>query len=349
VKNFIIIGFIFVLVGSTQVLGQDYPIEQGRRKRDRINQSIRGSEERARENDRRLDEASRLPVPKSAVMNVDVQIVLSKSELKTFAEAKAAEAKKIVDGEPLWMYVKFKTRLGDYVLTTRSPEDPEKLLYTLYSEVGPRGDVTALNQYSIQFTKEDLAATELRINLAPGAFGRNKSIPVFLMTSGQAKTGVWNNELRLTNTTAVPRSLSDNLASAPVILEFSGGQAKYRRMEEEYNSITLRGSSDIAKLPIPGTFFSEDLRTQIAARLAAEKIAPVKIYFSGDDWQESGSFGAIMKKNRKVFATFTYREGETCFYGVAEIVEDYDFMNSKYGPPQISLQKGHSAQCTEIN
>ena len=343
VERALIVGFILIAGSVSSVMAQ-FP--QSQRVRERLDQSIKASEDR--EHDRRLEEAGALPVPKKAVMNVDVQVVLSKAEYKTFAEAKAAEAKKIVDGEPLWMYVKFKGKLGDYVLTTRNPQDAEKLRYTLWAEVGPRGDVTALNQFTIQFAKEDLPATELKINLAPGLFGRNKSIPVFLMTSGGAKTGVWNNEIRLTNTLAMPRSLTDNLASAPVTLDLSGGLGKYRKMDSEYDSIILRGTTDVAKMPVPGTFFSEELKGRIATKLAAENIKPLNIFFSGDDWQEFASFGLAMKKTRKVFATFTYREGEACHYGVAEIVENYDFMQTKYGEAEIKLQKNLPVQCAEI-
>jgi hypothetical protein len=140
-----------------------------------------------------------------------------------------------------------------------------------------------------------------------------------------------------------------DLATAPVVLELPGGPAKYKKMESDYDSIVLRGSTDIAKLPVPGTFFDEGLKSQIAAQLATSSITPVKIYFSGDGWQESGSFGAVMKKTRKVFATYTYRQGEQCFYGVAEAAETFDFMNSKYGAPQISFSKGVATPCAEIN
>ena len=260
-----------------------------------------------------------------------------------------AEVKKVTDGEPLWLYVKFKSKLGDYVLTTRHPDDREKLRYTLYAEIAPRGDITALNQYSIQFTKEDLPATEVKINLAPGLFGRNKSIPVFLMTSGSAKTGVWNNEFRLTNTIAVPRALTQNLVSVPITLDFSGGLSKYPKMDSEYDSIILRGSTDLTKLPIAGTFFSDALREQVATRLATENIQPIKIYFSGDDWQEFASFGGNIKKTKRVFATFTYRRGEGCFYGVAELVENFDFMQSKFVRGEASLKKDLAVPCTEVN
>jgi hypothetical protein len=47
----------------------------------------------------------------------------------------------------------------------------------MYAEIGPHGDVTSLSQYVIQFTKEDLALTELKIGLAPALFGRtNRSL-----------------------------------------------------------------------------------------------------------------------------------------------------------------------------
>lgn len=332
-----------VLVGVCATFGQ-FP--QAQRSRERLDQSIKASEDR--EHDRRLEAAATLPVPKKAVMNVDVQMVLSKTEHKTFAEAKAAEAKKIVDGEPVWMYVKFKGKLGDYVLTTRHPQDRERLRYTLYAEVAPRGDVTALHQVTLQFAKEDLAATEVKFNLAPGLFGRNRSIPVFLMTASGAKTGVWSNDIRLTNSLAVPRGLTDNLATAPVTLDLSAGGAKYRKMDDEYDSIIIRGTTDAAKMPIAGTFFDEDVRAAIAARLGDEGIKPIKLFFSGDDWMEFSSFGLQPKRVRKVFAAFTYRDGDACYYGVAEVVENYDFMESKYREAEIGLERDFAVACSYV-
>lgn len=331
-----------MLFGASGELLAQFP--QSQRIRDRMDQSIKAS--RDREHDRRLEEEGRLPVPRPAVMNVDVQIVLSKAEHKTFAEAKVAAANRIVDGEPLWLYIKFKTRLGDYVVTTRHPDDHEKLRYTLFAEVAPRGDITALSQYAIRFSKEDLAATEVKINLAPGIFGNNRSIPVFLITSGRANTGVWNNEFRLTNSVTIPRALTENLASAPVTLDFSGGVEKYKRMEAEYDSIFLRGTTDVGRMPVAGTFFSAALSARITEKLAAEKILPLKIYFSGDDWQEIASFGPPMTKVQRVFATFTYKRGEECFYGVAEVIENYDFIESKFGEAEIKLQKDLPIPCS---
>ena len=332
------------LSSDLPVIGQFPQMERSRR---RIDASVRASEER--EHDQRLEEANKLPEPKPAVMNVDVQMVLSKAEYKTFAEAKAREAKRIVDGEPLWLYVKFKGKLGDYVLTTRDAVDREKLRYTLWLETAPKGDAATLHQYTIQFAKEDLAANELRINLAPGLFGRNRSLPVFLMTSAGTKSGVWINELRLTNRTFIPRSLSDNLSATAFTLDLSAGSGKYRKMESEYDSIILRGTTDLSKLPLPGMFNSEELRSRVSAKLQAEGIRPERIYFSGDDWHEFAAFLPTSKRVRKVFASFVYRREASCFYGVAEISETFDMLNAKYGEAEISFQKDISVPCAEIN
>ena len=335
---------LLLLLGSSVAVGQ---IMQSKRWRDRMDQSVKASEDA--DHDRRLEEEGRLPVPKPAVMNVDVQMVLSKADVKTFAQAKAAEAKRITDGDPLWLYAKFKSKLGDYVITTRNPEDREKLRYTLYAEIAPRGDITALHQYSILFAKEDLAATELKIGLAPGQFGRNKSLPILLALTNTTKSGVWNNEFRLTNTTAMPRTLESNLASSYVVIDFSTGVSKYKKMESEYDSMLLRGTTDTSKMPLAGTYFSNELKTRLVEKLAAENIQPLKVYFSGDDWQESASVAPTARKSRRVFATFTYRQGEVCSYGLAEFAETFDFMKGAYTEPEIRIQKDMPIPCAEAN
>jgi hypothetical protein len=137
----------------------------------------------------------------------------------------------------------------------------------------------------------------------------------------------------------MPRALTSNLATAPVTLDFAGGTAKYKKMDADYVSIILRGSADAAKLPIAGTFYNESLRLKITDTLAADGIRPEKLYFSGDDWQEFASTGINMVKTRRVFATFTYRRAEQCYYGLAEVTSSYDFMQSKFGEPEIKLQK----------
>ena len=351
-KTALLTALAIILIGATFTNAQT-PQREGFKRRS--NNSIKAAIERQRENageaptGAATTEAAALPVPKTAVTNVDVQAVLTKAEYKTFAEAKAAEAKKILDGEPLWLYLKFKSKLGDYVLATRDPDDREKIRYTIYAEIAPRGDVTALSQYAIQFVKEDLSATELKISLAAGVFGRNKSIPVFLTASSSTKPGVWNNEFRLTNSTTLPRHAGASLAVVPVTLDFAGGQTKYKKIAAEYDSIILRGTTDVSKLPVAGTFFNESLSAAIAEKLAAENITPGKIYFSGDDWQESASGGFPQTRSRKIFATFTYRSGESCLYGVAEVVQKFILMESKFGETEISIQKNLPAQCADAN
>ena len=55
----------------------------------------------------------------------------------------------------------------------------------------------------------------------------------------------------------------------------------------------LRGTADTAKMPVPGTFFDAVIRTEVDAKLKAAGIAPLKLYFSGDDWSEVASSGIL--------------------------------------------------------
>ena len=332
-----------LLISSSAVFAQ---LEQRKRSRERIDRMIEATKER----EERGQGEGTLPTPKAAVMNVDVQIVLSGKDFKTFAEAKPNALNRVVDGTPLWLYVKFKGKLGDYVFTTPNPEEPGKVKYVLYAEIGPQGDVTALNQYLLQFSKEDLVANELKINLAPGLFGRNKSMQVFLASAAAVKPGVWNNEFRLANSPGLPRSANAHLAKAGIALDSVGGSTKYRKMDAEYDSIILRGTADVTKMPIPGTFFSETVKTQVLAKLQNEGITPAKFYFSGDDWTvfAVGSM-MTMKQNRKVFASYTYQKGADCFYGVAEVVQTYDPFISRFGEASINLTKDFPITCTELN
>ena len=226
-KKLVIASFLSLIVVAASSLTAYPQIDQLRRSRVRIDASIRAEDEKERKRNEELYGAA-LPVPRAAVMNVDVQGVLSAQDVKSFADARLRAVSKVTDGENLWLYLKFKSKLGDYVLTTRDAADPTKLHYSLFAEIGPKGDITARNQYLLQFTKEDLAATELKINLAPGLTGRNRSIPLFLTTAGSTKPGLWTNEIRVSNIVAVPRSLSGHLATAPVVLDLKTGNTKYQ-------------------------------------------------------------------------------------------------------------------------
>ncbi|MEJ7848086.1 MAG: hypothetical protein WKF92_08370 [Pyrinomonadaceae bacterium] len=346
-KKAVLIGFLTLLVTSFPAFGQ---FEQRRRSRERIDRMVKATEEREAAVKAGTRGETGLPAPKPAVTNVDVQAVLSVKDMKTFAEAKLSPVSRVTDGAPLWLYVKFKGKLGDYVSTVPNKDEPGKLKYLLYAEVGPQGDVTALNQYVLQFTKEELAATELKINLAPGLFGRNKSMPIFLTTAASVKPGVWNNEFRLANSAGLPRSAAANLTKTNIALDFAAGLEKYRRMEGEYDSIILRGSPDLTKMPVPGTFFSEPLKSEINAKLKAEGILPAKFYFSGDDWMTSTSGSMMaMKQTRQVFASYAYQKGEACFYGVAEVVQTYSSFNSKFGESAITLTNDLPITCAALN
>src|SRR5438067_3583929 len=206
VKRVLIFGFVTLFSAVMSTLGQS---EQVLRHRERIQGAIQAAEDRQKaEKEAAANEANAKP----AVMNVDVQMVLAKAEYKAFAAAKPFAIERVADGDPLWIYVKFNGNLERYIRTLRDENDNER--YVLFAEIGPQGDVTARSHYVLEFSKDDLKLTELKISLTAGMPGHNRSLPLFLKIAGSSKPGFWKNELRLTNSDAIPRGLSDNLATA---------------------------------------------------------------------------------------------------------------------------------------
>ncbi len=334
---------IFILlVFCLPAFGQ---FEQMRRARERMGESVRAEDEKERRRNA-ADPESVLPRPKAARMNVDVQSVLSAREYKTFGEAKLHPLTSVADGEPLWLYLKFSGKLGDYVLTTRDIDDPSRLRYSLFTEIGPKGDITALSQYKLQFTKDDLTANEFKIALSPAVAGRNRSTPAFLGIARAARPGQWTNEIRVSNLPAYPRGLGDHLASAPVILDLRSGNAKYQKMAADYDSIMLRGSTDLAIVPPAGTFFDLAVKNLLSVQLNAAGIKPAAVYFTGDEWWESmGSPASMSPPSRRSFAVYTYRKGENCLYGIAEATEVFNNSTAKYGEPSIKLTSDIPTPC----
>ncbi len=339
-KKAVLFGVLLALTAIT--VFPQFP--QARRTRDRLQRSQEAAEERARKE----EAANALPKPKPAKMNVDVQMAVAKADHKTFAEAQNAAAATISDGESLWLYIKFNGKLGDYVLTERDKENDGQLRYLMFAEVAPAGDVTALNHYVLQFTKEDLQKPEIKINLTPGVPGHLASIPVFVDVAGTREPGVWRNEIRLTNSRLVPRSLGDNLATSQINLELPQGPAKYRTMMADYRSMVLRGTTDKAQLPIPGSFYSLPLKTDITAKLREAGITPVRFYFTGSVWDEFGSSKLNPKGLRRIHAVYTYRGGEECSYGVATVRQFYEAVNERWATEAITLSEKLPLACSQI-
>ena len=344
-------GIGIILFCCIPLFGQIQQAERAKERRERL---IRASEER----ERQKEESGRVAAVKTraTVMNTDVRMVLSRDEYKTFAEAQAKPINRVADGEPIWLNLKFNGKLGDYVFAQPDKEVPGKLRYVLFSEIGPLGDVTALTQFNLVFSPSELTATELHINLAPGIFGKNKSIPLLLKTADNTRPGVWQNEFRIANTAAIPRGPNDFLAKLPVTLDLSGTHTKYRQMWAEYDSMILRGTADAAKMPVEGTFFSSAIKDEVDAKLKAASIVPAKFYFSDDDWGEVASSAFSLqdatfsaKKERRIFATYTYQKFGSCLYGVAKVIQSFDEMSAKYLTSAVDLMNDFPIDCRLLN
>ena len=180
-----------------------------------------------------------------------------------------------------------------------------------------------------------------------GKAGRNKSLSMFLEVVGGGQPGVWNNEIRISNSPVSPRASDDYLAKVAVTANVANGIAKYNKMKREYSQIIQRGTAEDNKLPEPGKYANNALKAQILNRLKEEGITPVKFYFTDDEWGEYTQDN--VKQNRKVYAAYTYKKGAECLYGVAEAVQNYSHLTASYGETIIYTRNDSPIQCADLN
>lgn len=338
-------SFLVFFALPTEIFSQNI---RSRRLQERRQEAARQAQEEQKRLEAERNAPGGVPRPKPAVMNVDVQLLLSRDDHRSFAEAKRAPVSRVTDGEPLWLYVSFKGKLGDFVFSRRDPNDLGRIEHLLFIEVGPQGDATTLSKYVFRFSKAELERTEIKLRLAPGMPGRNASSAVFLDAAGNRDPGIWNNEVRLTNSTLVPRPPTDNLAKIPISIDLTTSASEYRRMKLEYTSMSIRGTADVKQLPIPAAFYNLPIKNRVQAELNKFGIRPVRFYFASEDWVEAGVSASSARQVRSVFAVFTYRNEEQCMYGLAEVREVFDLLSKKYVPEAIEIKRDMTIPCAEL-
>ena len=323
---------ILVLLSAASVAAQ-FPQAERQRRRMEASEKAEKEKEKAKTNS---------PAYPPAKMNIDVRMVLTNADRKDFADAKGLAVTKIVDGDPLWLYVKFNGTLERYVYRMDSPEGES---YMLFLEIGPAGELTGKNHYILNFNKPDLALSELKISLSPGASGHLRSAPIFLRNAAGFKAGLWRNEIRLTNRPALPRGPGDYLAKTEITYDLSKSAGKYPGLLKNYPSMVIRGSTDGRLIPSPGQFSSAPLRNELITKLSAAGIKPISVYFVGDGWSEYSDSPLSVRQTRTTYAVFTYKNGTNCLYGIAEITQTYDPGAANYGNTQMTFQKDLPAPC----
>lgn len=317
---------------------------QMQRAQERMQQSEAAEAERQKQLEEEKNN-NKVPEPKPAVMNVDVKMSLAGIDMKTFAEADKAAVNRVVDGDPLWLYIKFDGKLGQYVRTTRDSEGIER--YRLFLEYGPQGDVTAKSHYTIELNEADLDKTELKLSLTAGKLGHNNALPIFLKSVTESGPGLWNNELRLSNMLTLPRGAKSYLAKTPLVTDLSKGLFKYPRVLPQYESMVLRDSLDETVVPLSGEFEDSSVRAELVSKIAALGIVPGRVFFAGDNWLEYSSLPDSIHQFRSVTGVFIYQKEGACLYGTAKIIQPFDPASSRYGISEIEIKKGMTRPCPQ--
>jgi hypothetical protein len=340
-KVAIVVVFAFAVVSLTNdVSAQNEQMERFKQRRE---QAIKAASDREKGVTNADKSAAKLPV-----INVDVQMVLTRLEYPNFVAAKPNPAAKILDGESLWMYVKFNGKLANYVGEPENGEDGNPR-YRLYAEIGPKGDITALNRYVLVFREEDLTLTELKINLSPGLKGRNASMPLVLDRAGASNPGVWQNEIRLSNTTAEPRPITMNLASSPVTFELTKGATGYKKIQSAYDNVLVYGTVAAGAKPAAGKFESDRVRQEVKTELKTRSQDLINLHFVSDDWMETFASTPQRSRSRSVLALISFSNEGKCYEGVARIRESFDEPTGKFGPTFTDVKDAKTVPCTTSN
>lgn len=341
--TFFVMGFIAAPAGS-EAFGQ-FP--QQRRLEERERRQAEAERRREAQNEQELAARDAVPRPRAAMMNVNVQMALTTANAKNFEEARARAAKRVSDGETLWMHLKFQGKLGDYVLTFRD-EESGTLRYVLYAETGPQDDPTALAKYVIEFAKEDLASSEIVVSLTPLSPGQKLSTPVLLATAATRQPGIWNSELRITNNPIIPRAPTDNLAKLSFALDLGQGNGRYSGLWAGFHDFGMSGPAADTALPVARSFYSLPIKTAIQNHLTEKGIEPVRFFFAQDHWLETLPSATSKVRERNITAIFTYKKGEECFFGSATAGQTYSLLNSKFDDAKIDSRVGMPLDCKEL-
>ncbi|HQZ81729.1 MAG TPA: hypothetical protein PLR83_00785 [Pyrinomonadaceae bacterium] len=299
--------------------------------------------QRARE---RMQQASQPPDPNKKPVykpktNVDVSMVLAKKDVASFALAQPLAAAKIADGDPLWLYIRFKDELGKYVYRTHG-EGGDRYLLAL--ELGKPGIMGTAMHYILSFTEPELKQKELKIALTSGLWGRNSSLPIFLRSVADPERKVAATDLSLTGVFGFPKSNTDDLARITISAADPKGSPLYEKMLADYKKDVIRGSkADV--LPKEGTFDDAGIRARLFATLAESGIKPSRLYFAADDWVEFSDQPMRVMEKRTMDAVFIYDRDGGCFYGTVEITQPYDPMLRSYGASTFKIEHEVARPC----
>jgi hypothetical protein len=279
--------------------------------------------------------------------NSGVELVLTKEEYKSFDEAKSYSVNRVVDGDLLWLYIKFKGTLADYVHQNEIVNNDGSFDYILFTEIGEAGTDQSYKANLLKFKKEELNVSELKFNLSPGKPGRNKSLPFFLEVVGGGSPGIWNNEIRVSKSEKFPHTRADFLATVAITCDVSNGFIKYPKMKGDFEIAQYKGVAEENELAEPTDFNDPALKAKVVAKLKTVGITPVKFYFTNEDW-ETYKNDRTGERYSKMYAAYTYKKGTECMYGIADIQRNYSYALASFGESVIVLRKDFPITCDKL-
>jgi hypothetical protein len=268
------------------------------------------------------------------------EIIYTVKECKNFEEAEKFKITEVKDGDSLWMYLRFPSALINYIPADEHAGTDEDGfdLHSLRVGMGPQDAKEIWNIWAFYFKKRELNTSELKINLAPGVPGRNKSANSFLQTVGRGRPGIWKNAM------LVYVKYEEYLAIGPITCNVENGLAKYKKMATDLYEKVNVGTAEENKLPEAKGFNDAQIRQFCVNKIKEKGITITKFYFTYDNWA-TVSNGNNQKIAREMTAVFTYKIKDECFFGTIELRQPYSALTVQYGENEIKMQPGFPYLC----
>ncbi len=277
-----------------------------------------------------------------AQSDLKVQMILTKKYVSSFEEAQKNATDEIVDGDPLWLYIKSNKPFKEFATVRRISQSDGSVLkyYSLLLKLGPNSDWAPYNDNCVlcfgngkecanldRVSPEMLDKSEMILNLT--TYDSKGSSKVMLSTVGNGMPGNWDNQVRL--------YVNDDLvAKARLNCKVEDGIAKYKQMWATYKDKLAKGDENSNELPKSGSFVNASIQGQVMQFMKQRGITPTKVYFTQNNWTEVDE--SSIDRHRYITAVVTYQKSGKCFFSIVQVRQNYSFSATKYGNSNLNLQ-----------
>jgi hypothetical protein len=301
-----------------------------------------------RTTERNADRGEEMPAPRESVEEtLPATIVFTAREHASFAEAGAAAVTRVMDGDPLWMYLRLSGPLTTYLHSDPNNRDHDGtarkfILLGIGAKETPHVDYMVCNLIP---TPEETASGELRVSLSPGNVRKGPSLTCFLEIAAGFEPRLRELEIRLYSKVGDERKV---IGRGAITLDLANGKTEYTHLLTDFRKRISKGAPNLNAIPRKGTFKDPTWMGRALVDIQAKGIHPSKIYYTSDDWHVQFKKGTDQRERRSLHGVYTYECQGRCFYGVFEVIQNWSEQRGQFIETHVNLPNSLPVACNYI-